>query len=246
MTKATAAFQTESEKEKTANHWRNLKPGSTILLRDSQSIELGIYNKLGTNGINYRVKEVDRFDHLNAEGRESGICQWIFARLVKEGIDDLFLMVKSVKGQESECRVYYRPQVTDDNGIKSDLVPSGDRNDLIEAGHSWLFAEEDLSQHTFVELTFTKEIKYSADGAPDGTVYQQKPVGEVFANCVQNPNISEVDLVVTIVEYLSGIESINPEALIVEIGAPENEFGGNVTLYLGTPINLDEIDVLSF
>lgn len=238
-------FQTDSEKEKTAVYWRNLKPGGMILLKDSQSIELGIYNKLGTSGINYRVKEVDRFDHLNAEGHESGICQWIFARLTKAGIDDLFLMVKSVKGQEPECRVYYRPQVTADDDSKSDLVSSGDRNDLIEAGHSWIFAEEDLSQHTFVELTFTKEIKYSANEDSE-TVYQQKPVGEVFANCVQNPNISEVGLIATIVEYASANESINPEALIIEIGAPENEFGGNITLYFGTPINLDEIDVLSF
>ena len=237
-------FETTSEKEKAASYWRNLRPGSILILRDVQSIELGVYKGIGSNGIDYKVEEVDYFTHLNSEGRNSGICEWIFAKLVRNDFPDIFLMIKSVKNIESECRIYYKPKISNDDDIESDLVPSGDRADIVNAGHSWIFIES-VEDTPFNELNFTKEIKYSPDGEYE-IVYTQKPFGPMFAKCIQNPSISENDLVSTIVEYKSNDETLNSEALFLEIGNPENEFGGNIVMYFGTPITLDDIDVLSF
>ncbi len=240
-----AMFQTNAEKAKTAEYWRNLKPKSTILLTDAQSIELATYNNLGKGGVNYIVKEIAFFNDLDADGNE-GLCEWVFAELAKEGFDNLYLMVKTVSGYSPECRIYYKPQTLDDKDNKIDLVPSGDRNDLIEWGNIWIFQEEDLSKYTHLQLSFTNEVKYAANEEDEQTVYVKKPAGDVFANCIQKPSLNKNALVATIVEYSTAQVVFNPEALFIEIGTPENEYGGNINFYLGSPIDQSEITVLAF
>ena len=75
--------------------------------------------------------------------------------------------------------------------------------------------------------------------------YVQKPQGELQGTCLEDPVPSgeTAPLVATIVEYVTDQECDNPELLVTEIGAADDE-GGSITLLEGGPVNLAEVDII--
>jgi hypothetical protein len=236
-----------SDKENAAI-WEKLKRGSIIVLSDPQSIEKSVQEGQKGRGLNYTIKELDIHRHI-VEGEISGICDWIFAKLDRQADDmDLYLMVKKVDGADPEFRLYYRPTIMDENGSVNFTVPNGNRRDLLNLGHGWVFDienTEDILDKDLMKRNFSQSIYYStADGQ---VVYHKKEMGEQFAKttCVGSSKVGP--LLSTIVEYKAPENSSdNPDALFIETGNVNNNQGGFISFYLGSEIGIADVEIIRF
>lgn len=223
-------------------YWERLSEGDILILNDIQSIEKSVHDGEGANSINYKVTETCFIKHADGEMNETGVCMWFLARLERTGADDLILLIKKVEDCEPEARVYYQPMV----GLgdeRTQLVPTGNRQDLIEAGHGWVF-DVDGEVEDVLDLEYTSQITYSPDGEGEA-VFQKKSFGEQLGNAYNNLSDEEPEFLASIVEYLGDEKTNeNPEALFLELGDAENDLGGEIVLYFGVQIPLSDINML--
>lgn len=234
--------------------WQAVRPGDIIALTDEQAIQDSLEKGLGAEGMQYEVKRVTRIRELNE------LCEWLLFDLDSE--EELRLMVKIVDN-EIDIRIYFA----------AEEFRAGDRVDMLEQDCYWLFKEpEDPDNFDPVELQFTEELEWSVpldnDGVVDNVLFQQKGFGELFGKVTITPAESGMDnLVASVVELVTNEDVPNPELLIMETGAvgsividydeeedkettEETETdserrGGLIELFVGTPINLSEVEVFS-
>lgn len=201
-----------------AEFWQNIRPNQVILLSKALA------------PTSYKVCDI-------ACVREArGLAEYCFFLLMDEDENEVVLMVKIV-GLELDLCVYNKPI--------EDLEP-GDRVDMLERDARWLFQEPKNRDWRPTDLKYTMEI---FDELPAGIIkYVQKGQGELTGECevlsTSPYKINKTEgLIATIVEYRAEVPCENPEWLIVEVGDPDSEGGGLITLLQGAPIALNDIEV---
>lgn len=235
-----------------ASFWRGLKPGDQVVLTDEQSVMEGLEKGLGTGGLHHQIKKVTTIKEMN------GLCEWLLFKLDSE--DELVLVVKIVD-EDIDLGVY--APIGD--------VDIGDRQDMIDDGHLWLFEEpEDPDDFEVTELNFTAEmLRFFGEGDDEKEVgFPRKRQGELFGTVDTQPAESGVEnLMATVVEYATGEDVQNNEVLLLETGATgtieidydeeedeettvETETrsesrGGLIELFTGTSVRSSEVDVLT-
>jgi len=207
--------------------WKGINPGSTITLKDKQSIEDSMEKGNGMKGMDYMVKAVYRLKEFN------DLVEWHFFLLDDPG-ERIWVMIKIVQ-QEIDLRVYFEhPQ-----------FESGNRRDMIDLGNLWLFMEPDNPEEfQFNDLKFSDFIEIEEDNG-DMLTYRQKGFKEMHCECEIVPEPSEIfDPIATIVEYKAKGVCENPELLLWELGGKDSSDGGLIRLMLGCTLGPTEIDVL--
>ncbi len=207
--------------------WFNLTQGSTVTLSDEQSLLDSKKRGFGLKPINFSVQKTVQLKELN------DLATWTFVEL-NDGVQPLQLMVKEVD-DKTDFFLYYQSE---------DFTPIT-RQKAIDRGDQWLFeAPGDSSNFNPLDLKYTNDLTQTVDGKD--ITYTRKPQGELNGMVHENPASSGLNsLLGTIVEYSTKAETENPEVLLLEIGEKLNRRGGEITLYFGTKINSDEIEVLS-
>lgn len=212
---------------KNANDWLNLKAGSTLVLSDEQSLMDSKKRGFGLNPINFTVTRVTKIQEAK------GLVTYIFVD-IEDGVQPLRLMVKIVD-ENVDFRLYY----------KSEDFISASRQAVTERGDYWLFQKPaDENNFTPLDLKYTMDIKQTIDGKD--IVYDRKPSGELSGIALENPVRAGLqNLLATITEYKTNQETENPELMLFEIGDKLNKSGGEISLYFGSPIHENEIQVLA-
>lgn len=207
--------------------WLNLKTGSTLVLSDEQSLMDSKKRGFGLNPLNFTVIRVTKVQEAQ------GLVTYIFVD-IEDGVQPLRLMAKIVD-ENVDFRLYY----------KSEDFVAASRKTAIDRGDFWLFQKpEDENNFTPLDLKYTMGIKQSIDNKE--IVYDRKPSGELSGIAVENPvRKGLADLLATITEYKTNQETENPELMLLEIGNKLNKDGGEITLYFGSPIHENEIQVLA-
>ncbi len=221
-----------SETEKhTPAYWQDITPGSTVTLSDEQALEDAMAQGAGIRGLDYIVKTVDTVTHLD------GIAEWRFLHL--EGDEqDLSLMIKIVDNEIMPIIFFEPPE-----------FEPGSRAFLLNRGHDWLFEAPATDDCVPAELQFTAEIMQTVeqDGGVVELHYQAKAQGVMYGNCRRQPagqGLPAAGAFTALMEYRAAEQCENPELLILETGGQDDPDGGHLTLYLGCPARLNEIDVL--
>lgn len=205
--------------------WLSFPTGSFITLSDNQSMEDSQKRGQGFTGIRYAVESSAIADD------SEGFASWALITL-NDQHQKLLLVVKSVDN-EIDHRIYYA----------SEEFRPARREDVVKRGDVWLFeAPEDENNFDAADLKYTAEITQKNDAGE--LAYVRKDQGERHADYTETPVRSGTnDLLATIVEYSTADKTDNPELLVLEIGAASRRTG-EVSLYLGCPIQPSEIDVL--
>lgn len=219
------------EDKESPQFWRQLKPGSTISLSDTQALEDSMGEGLGLSARDYVVKERLIVRDLDA------LVEWILFQLQSDE-DKIWFLVKMVEG-EIALRVYF----------EAEGFEPGTRADLIENEVFWLF-DEPLDPESFKcnELSYAREITQDLDEEQGKREirFRIKGQGELHGACTHEPRGSWPEtMMATIVEYAAEEESPNSELMILELGGEEGDEGGLITLLLGCEIRQGEVEVLA-
>jgi hypothetical protein len=211
-----------------AQDWLALHPNSVILLSDERNLSINMA------GLTTWVKRIIKLPECN------NLCTWILMEL----IDNLsnpsrWLMVKLVD-DEIDLRLYRLPE-TFQRGNRHDLV----YND--QASGHWMFQPpDDPSDIVLNDLVYTDEFEW------DEHMYRKKAQGDFacgdFDNgppIVELPQLSGLhnSQLATLAEYISS-SAPDSEAVIFEIGDPDDDNGGFISLMIGYPLNPSDIRVL--
>lgn len=209
----------------TAEFWKYITVGQSIILSDEQAVEDALKAKNGTTEMDYIIKSI-----RHIEDEDTGIV-WRFFQLESE--DNIWFLVKIVD-QEFDLRVYFEP----------DDFAQGDREDLIKNECHWVFEEPDnLSDFKLNDLEFTKLFTMGDD--EDEVEYSIKPVGMLTGMVTNDPPSKGIDnSMACVVEYHTGAEVQNTEAMFIEIGGEESESGGFIMMLMGNPISQEDVEVL--
>ncbi len=218
------------EKDKPAD-WLLVKPGSIITVSDAQGIADSMKRGLGVKGIDYTVKTVLRLEQLD------GLSKHLVFTLY-DAEQSLTLVVKIVDDLV-DLYVYF-----DVPGLFA-----GTRAELLNRNMFWLFQQPANPDHYEpAELQYAVAIRQNVerDGKDVEIVYNEKPQGELQCKCVEIPPRSgmSAELLATLVEYRAEQPTENPEFLILETGEQRGS-RSFVQFFLGCPIKLSEVDVLS-
>lgn len=203
-------------------YWTEVGRGDIVHLSDAQTLELD------PMGVDYKITSIR--DLYEIDGKTK-------TRLVElEKADDeneiLYLFIKLVVGTEPDVRVYYVPD-----------APNGNRKDLVDSDNVFMFQQPEDEEFEYTELEFSKSIPYNVEGKEIS--YDMKGMGPWHAECKEDPRTCDDQLVTTIVEYAGDPkETQNPELLLLETGAPDNEYGGHIEFFLGAAISNNDIDIL--
>lgn len=208
--------------------WRDLKVGSTITLKDEETLTRQMEAGNGLEPIDQEINKIETIVE------DDNLCEWLIFRFA--GSQDL-LLVKIVD-QEVNLRIY--------SLIKD--APTGNRQDMIDAENHWLFLEpEDPEDFELNDLDFADCLLSSNLGFEAEYDYHNKYDGEFYGNHTSQPQESGIGvLLATVVEYLAEDEANcpNPELLLLELGPEEDINGGLIEFYEGRNINVMDLDVV--
>jgi hypothetical protein len=207
--------------------WKGINPGSTITLKDKQSIEDSMEKGYGMKGMDYMVEAVYRLKELN------GLAQWNLF-LLDDPEERIWVMAKIIE-QEIDLRVYFEhPQ-----------FEPGNRKDMVDQEILWLFTEPDNPVNfQYNDLKFSDFLEIEEDNE-DTLIYRQKGFNEMHCECeILTVSTGNKDTIATIVEYQTKQTCENPELLLFELGGQSRKEGGLIRLMLGCNLRPTEIDVL--
>lgn len=228
-----------------ANFWLKLKPGSVVTLKDEKSLLRNM------SGVEMMVKRILKLPECQ------GLCTWLLLEL-EEASDKAtrWLMVKIV-GDEIDFRIYHLPA----------KFERGNRHDLAcgEVPGHWIFQPpEPHEQDDFNEDDEGDEeppgidllnLVYTDELAWDEVTYHKKAQGDF--NCgdfdggppiVESPKSSGIDYhqIATLAEYIADDDKTEQsEALVFEIGDADDDDGGLLSLMIGYPLVVTDLDVLA-
>jgi len=193
----------------------DVQVGQFIQLKDEQAIEDSI--KAGSiEGIRY---EVVRRCVIKERG---GLCEWV-ALYLEEDEEELVLITRTVDGESVSIVYFDAPE-----------VPNGRvRLDWLERGFDFLW--EGDSESCF-DLDYVKSINApleNAKGDLQEVEFDQK-IQPFYGECE--------DSFVTVVEYGATEEFVNPDIIVLEIGDDKDE-GGMVSMYVGSPVDENDVEI---
>jgi hypothetical protein len=211
--------------------WFIVKPKSVITVSDAQGIQDSMKRGKGVRGIDYTVRTVARMDQLE------GLSTHLFFTL-DDPEQAVNLLVKIVDNAVDLFLYFPVPG----------LEPGG-RRDLLDRGMLWLFQEpSDPNNYTPEELRYSMTVRQTVekDGSQVEVIYNEKGQGELQCKYQETPPRSGMkqDLLATVVEYRAVKPVENPEFLVLEVGEQQGP-QSYVQFFLGCPIKLSEVDVLS-
>jgi len=212
--------------------WRSLRPGSTIILKDEQTLQdmIDSGEALAT-GRDYNVEEVWRI----REKRD--VAEWQFFRIRSPHDEDAtWLLIKSA-GDSIGAGVYF----------EADGFQPGNRQSLLDQELFWVFAEpRDPNNYRLLELTFAPHLYFNVemDGEPREAEFAKIGGLEFHGNALADPPVPNNDQMVgTIAEYETMLPVPNPKVIFFEAGVP-NERGGLIRMLQGADIPIGDIEAL--
>ena len=206
--------------------WEQVKPGSTALLSDEESLNDNIKNGKGPVPQEYVIKSVQTIKEVRDIGK------WLAFRL--EGAQGELLLIAKIVDEEMALRVYY----------PAPDFPAGSRKSLVDKDCKWLFAPpEDENDFALCDLGITAEFAREADGK---SVTYVKRDDTYEATLTEEPHRSgsEAGKEAFITEFGATTKDQNPEALVLEVASPTDRSKSFVSLYIGTNISPKEVQIL--
>lgn len=217
--------------KESAQFWQTVTPDSIITLSDEQTISDSIDRGEGLASRDYKVESIWTIT------ASDNIAKWILFKLDDDD-QEIFLVAKIVDSVFN-LYVFFQPEEFE----------SGNRKDLIDRGEAWLFMEpEDPDDFEFDELEFVNKLilnDQDEEGEEIEIPYKLKGQGVIFGSCTHSPAMSGISAMMAVmVEYSALKPSHNPEVMILEIGGSKGNEGGLISMLMGCPITLSEIEVL--
>ena len=220
-----------------ARFWRTLRPGSTVILKDEQTLaDMISGGEALATGRDYNLEEVWRI----RESRD--IAEWQFFRIRSPHDEDAtWLMIKSA-GDEMSAGVYF----------EADGFQSGNRENLLQQELYWVFAEpRDANNYRVLDLQFAPHLYFNVDVNGEEKEVEFAKMGnlEFHGNATADPPIANASftesnrMVGTVAEYQTMLPVPNPKVVFFEAGVP-NEQGGLIRMLQGSDIPVGDIEVL--
>jgi hypothetical protein len=111
---------------------------------------------------------------------------------------------------------------------------------------------DDVDNFEYDELNFVREMSFTfefegEDGENESSAvnYSMKEQGILYGSCTREPAMTGLERVMAcVVEYISPDDHHNPGVFVLELGGEHSNEGGLITMLMGAPINLAEVDVL--
>jgi hypothetical protein len=201
--------------------WKNLKVGQTIILSDEEAVKDSLKLFGHAKGLSYLIERIDVI-------RSNGLSiDWYLYHLT-EGI---MVMAKMV-GSDLDLRVY---------GMACGFTP-GNRKDLLYSDILWPFEKPTEKDWTLSDLRFAEN--FSGTNSGYGFDFSMKSQGQLYGQMSSTDGFLDGHLAF-IGEYKSqALDCIEDEMLITEVGGEESQDGGLITVYIGSSLNPQEIEVL--
>ncbi len=222
---------------RSARFWRTLRPGSTVILKDEQTLaDMIAGGEAIATGRDYNLEEIWRI----RESRD--IAEWQFFRIRSPHDEDAtWLMIKSA-GEEISAGVYF----------EADGFQSGNRENLLQQELYWVFAEpRDAENYKVLDLQFAPHLYFNVDVDGEAKEVEFAKMGnlEFHGNATADPPIANASfaesnrMVGTVAEYQTMLPVPNPKVVFFEAGVP-NEQGGLIRMVQGSDISIGDIEVL--
>ena len=216
--------------------WRRLPVGSSVELRDFQALEEAHRSGTGSGGLNYEVTVRRHYTFRSAGG--GVVAEYLLFDIADA--ETTYVLAAVLSGPHPELRIYYRP----------DGFQPGSRAELIDQGFAWLFLEPpDPDSYIPYELDFARH----PDIPPirDGDEEKQLQFGAVTHGPLYGDYRDEQagrQVPALVMEYRTEQPASNPLLLVLEEGGLDAAgdpvpAGGFVTLLLGSPIDLSQMEV---
>ncbi|MCW5965591.1 MAG: hypothetical protein KIT83_16255 [Bryobacterales bacterium] len=212
--------------------WRSLKPGSTVILKDEQTLQDMISGgEALATGRDYQVAEVWRV----RESRD--VAEWQFFRIRSPHDEDAtWLMVKSA-GDDLSAGVYF----------EADGFQPGNRRDILNQNHFWVFNEpRDQNSYQLLDLQFASHLYFNMDLEGDVREVEFTKMGnlEFYGKVLADPPVRDGERMVgTVAEYETMLPVPNSKVVFFEAGLPGAE-GGLIRMLQGADIRMADLEVL--
>ena len=214
--------------------WRRLPVGSSVALRDFQALEEA--DGTGSGGINY---EVTGKRHYTFRGAGDGVVAEYLLFDIADA-ETTYVLAAVLTGPHLELRVYYQP----------DGFQPATRATLLDHGFAWLFLEPP-NPDSFIP--YELEFAPHPDVPPVRDGDEEKQLQ--FAGAAHGPLYGDYhderarrQVPALLMEYRTEQPASNPLLLVLEEGGLDTDGkpvpdGGFVTLLLGSPIDLSQMEV---
>ena len=217
--------------------WRQLPVRSSIALRDFQALaEADLTGNVTAGGINYEVTGKRHYNFRSPGG--SVVAEYLFFDISDAGTT--YVLAAVLTGEHVELRIYYQP----------DGFQPGSRAALIDHGFAWLFlAPPNPDSYIPYELEFAPhpDVPPVQDGGEEKQLdFHAVTRGPLYGD--YHDERDRLHVPVLVMEYRTEQPASNPLLLVLEEGGldPDGEpvpDGGFVTLLLGSPTDLSQIDI---
>ena len=217
--------------------WRRLPAGSSVALRDFQALEESdTAGAVASGGINYEVTGKRHYTFRSPGG--GVLAEYLLFDIADA--ETVYVLAVVLTGEHVELRVYYRP----------DGFQPGTRATLIDHGFAWLFlAPSNPDSFIPYELEFAShpDVPPVRDGDADKQLdFHAVSHGPLYGD--YNDERARLQVPVLVMEYRTEQPASNPLLLVLEEGGLDADGepvpdGGFVTLLLGSPIDLSQMDV---
>ncbi len=211
------------------DYWMQLAVDDFVVIHDFQAFEDALDGPAGVRyGDDFRVASLVRFRGA------TGAWDAVLAELQQIGEQPLFLLAWR-EGGPTHLSVYYAP-----NGFKP-----GTRTELLDRDETWLFEEPTRDDWRPGELAFNHEVTHvgtAADGTEVEQAFTQLPGGEAAAGATPEPGPRTLEAA-TVMRWRCAAAEKNPLMLVTELGAGPDMAGGQLRLWLGTPVDRREVEV---
>jgi hypothetical protein len=239
--KLLATLPRKPEGERRLNHdlnlrsvefWRRLRPGSTVILKDEQTLQDMIESgEALATGRDYQVEEVWRVSE------KRGVAEWQCFRIRSPKDEDATWLVIKSAGEELSAGVYF----------EADGFESGNRRDILNQNHFWVFNEpRDPNQYQVLELEFASHLYFNVDLQGETREVEFAKLGnlEFHGRVSVDPAVQNMDRFVgTVAEYETMLPVPNPKVMFLEAGLPDSN-GGLVRMLQGAEIGLNDVEAL--
>lgn len=211
----------------TREYWEELPVGVNVMLSDTQLMLSSCFQD-GIQQKSFRISSIERIEEINE------LCIWFVCKMIAFDGEELLLVVKCV--DEIVQLSIYQPL--------SDVIP-GNREDMLEAGESWLFQEpEDINNFNVLDLQYTHDASVTMQdrlGNEFQVDFFQNDHGPLQGTLTYHPEKAGVDFhLATVVEYTSDSDEADDTLfMIIESGDPESESGGLIRVMTGQDISAD-------
>jgi len=217
--------QTQSE------FWREVRPKSVITINDEQALIASLDSDKGLVGEEFFVKWVQNIRE------QSNLVEWLYFCL-ENNSEEVYLLVTIVDNEEPDLAIFF-----DAGGWES-----CNRSEVIDKDQEFIFeAPDDEENFDFLGLKYASSFEWELVNDDDSVTNARYDLVSPYplqSWTHQNPPDAD-RLLTTIAYYKSKTEGAHsPLALILEMGHPDNENGGLIKVYLGSPIRASEMTVL--